>query len=330
MRLVALITIDVHNRDVIEDLVQKLAQSADDFTWQMRLRYYWESDLGAVGDCGAAGDCGTRLRPRIPRREFAAGDYRSDRPMLRHCRGARASAGWRAAEPGGDQENETTKDLAGAAGDSVWCSTVANLDAVFMSKFFKGLAQCGGWACFDEFNRINIEVLSVVAQQVISIQLGLRQHLSEVEFAGKMIRLQPHSESSSPWIQVRRPDRSARQPQGTLSARVNDGPGLRAGDEVMLFAEGFVEAKALSRKMVRLFKVSSGQLSQAKHYGFGMRAVKSVLSMAGARKRPKRKQSEAMVLVQAMCDSNVQSFRIRTSPYSANRRGLVPRPVLRV
>lgn len=43
------------------------------------------------------------------------------------------------------------------------------IDHTMPARLFSGLVQTGAWTCLDEFNRINIEVLSVIAEQVIYI-----------------------------------------------------------------------------------------------------------------------------------------------------------------
>ena len=49
--------------------------------------------------------------------------------------------------------------------------------------------QTGAWGCFDEFNRINIEVLSVVAQQILCIRSALAANLECFAFEGREINL---------------------------------------------------------------------------------------------------------------------------------------------
>ena len=64
----------------------------------------------------------------------------------------------------------------------------------------------------------------------------------------------------------------------------------------------------MARKMTKLYSLSSEQLSKQDHYDFGMRAVKSVLVMAGALRRKDPDVPEDVVLIRAMRDSNVPKF----------------------
>ena len=92
--------------------------------------------------------------------------------------------------PAGTGKTETVKALGDQLGRFV---LVFNCDEAFdfqaMGRIFVGLCQVGAWGCFDEFNRITVEVLSVIAVQVKTIQDAIRDKRKRFDFMNAMIPL---------------------------------------------------------------------------------------------------------------------------------------------
>ncbi len=75
--------------------------------------------------------------------------------------------------------------------------------------------------------------------------------------------------------------------------------------EIMLVTSGFKDGKLLSCKFITLYNLCKELLSKQHHYDWGLRAVKSVLVVAGALRRADPNRPEREVLMRALRDFNI-------------------------
>jgi len=196
-RVMNQITMDAHARDVVEALAATPegrglvagggggggsgasssassaaapgAAAASCFAWACQLRGYWDPALAdaRVRVCDASFDYGHEYLGNGPRLVITP---LTDRVYVTATQAAWLCLGTAPAGPAGTGKTETTKDLAAALGKAIYvfnCSP--EMDYRAMGDIFKGLAASGSWGCFDEFNRLVPEVLSVCSVQYKSV-----------------------------------------------------------------------------------------------------------------------------------------------------------------
>ncbi|OQR87427.1 dynein heavy chain [Achlya hypogyna] len=306
----SLVTTDVHARDIVAELIALRVTTTADFNWKKQLRYGWSVDVDDV----TIEQSNVHIRYGY---EYMGATSRlvitplTDRCWMTITGAYDLRLGASPSGPAGTGKTETSKDLAKAlAIQCIVFNCSDQIDYKTMAKLFCGLAQSGCWTCLDEFNRIDIEVLSVIAQQLMLLRRGRLAGATDLAFEGRTIALKDHHV-----IVTMNPGYAGRTelPDNLkicfrpVSMMV---PDYALIAEIMMFSEGFDNAKDLSQKITKLYKLCSEQLSQQAHYDFGMRAVKTVLVMAGGLKRAPgaATASEEVVLIRALRDANTPKF----------------------
>nr|XP_023509281.1 dynein heavy chain 9, axonemal isoform X3 [Equus caballus] len=305
-KIMTICTIDVHARDVVAKMIAQKVDNAQAFLWLSQLRHRWDDEAKHcfANICDAQFLYSYEYLGNTPRLVITP---LTDRCYITLTQSLHLTMSGAPAGPAGTGKTETTKDLGRALGIMVYVFNCSEqMDYKSCGNIYKGLAQTGAWGCFDEFNRISVEVLSVVAVQVKSIQDAIRDKKQRFSFLGEEISLNP---SVGIFITMNPGYAGRTELPENLKALFRPCamvvPDFELICEIMLVAEGFIEARLLARKFITLYQLCKELLSKQDHYDWGLRAIKSVLVVAGSLKRGDPDRPEDQVLMRSLRDFNI-------------------------
>ncbi|CAF1051829.1 unnamed protein product, partial [Rotaria magnacalcarata] len=321
-KITTLCLIDLHARDVISKMLNLKIENINEFTWQSQLRHRWDPK---DNNC-YANICDARFKYQY---EYLGNKSRlvitplTDRCYITLTQSLHLFVGGAPAGPAGTGKTETTKDLGRSLGVCVFVTNCSEqIDYKSIGNTFKGLAMSGCWGCFDEFNRISIAVLSVVAVQVKLIFDALRAKRKIFNFMTAEIKLHP---SVGIFITMNPGYAGRTELPENLKALFRPCamvvPDFELIAELNLVSAGFTDARLLSRKFVTLYTLCHNLLSKQEHYDWGLRAIKSVLVVAGTLRRSDPNMSEDKVLMRALRDFNIPKITIEDMPVFLNLIG---------
>jgi dynein heavy chain len=176
----SLITQDVHNRDIVQVFITNKVTEIDNFYWQSKLRYEWTAKRVELRLLDWSRPYGLEFTGSYGRLVITP---LTDRCYVTIALALTLQVGASFMGPAGTGKTETVKDMARACGLPFFvfnCSEQMRRENMLV--IFAGLAQTGAWGIFDEFNRIELRVLSVVATQMKVLFDALRENRAKFYF----------------------------------------------------------------------------------------------------------------------------------------------------
>lgn len=318
------ITEAVHQRDVIAKLIKAEADSPGHYLWILQMRYVYNMDADLMSRlhiemANAILDYGYEylgVPDRLVRTPL------TDRCFLTLTQALCQRLGGSPYGPAGTGKTESVKALGLQLGrfTLVFCCD-DTFDFQAMGRIFLGLCQVGAWGCFDEFNRLEERILSAVSQQIQNIQIGLKNSTHEqkalIDLVGRRLKVNPNTGlfiTMNPGYAGRSnlPDNLKKLFRSVAMSK----PDKELIAEVMLFSQGFKQAKAISSQIVPFFDHCAQRLTKQPHYDFGLRALKSVLVSSGGLKRARMQAEGGSIGDESVLEPQiiVQSIRETVSP----------------
>jgi len=213
--------------------------------------------------------------------------------------------------PAGTGKTETVKDLGKNFAIFVLIDNCDDAQTpMILSKTLAGISAAGAWVCFDEFNRISLDVLSVIASMFENIFDCLRRGDNNDTTLGEIPTI---VRSSAAFFITMNPGYAGRSNlPDNLSCLFRPVAMMKADfisiARIELMSVGFKESYALSVKIVTMYDMMDKQFSKAKHYEFQMRSLKSVLRATGKIKQENPQMPEVQIAIKGIRDMNLSKL----------------------